>query len=297
MAGRPKRGIDYSSWSVDIFDSDTKIDKLLDSKGWIGFGIYFYLCQRAYGSDGYFYKWSYDDCATTARKMGGGINSGTVKETVSYCLQIDLFDKRLFDRWGVLTSRGIQRRYWVVLSERRSKTVYGEYWLLADKECKGLVKVGQNNDVQPSNGDYEPANDDVQAIKESKVKDSKEKEIKEYIDTAAPSSGCFANQELEQAFQLFVVCRERKTGEILSAEQIQLLREELCGISDRDNDRLAVVKKATVNSWKSFYPLKKTGKKKESGNRFNNIEHRDYNMDSLEGQLLNADRKEREKDG
>ena len=34
MAGRPKQGIDYSGWSVDIFDGDKKIDKLLDAKGW-----------------------------------------------------------------------------------------------------------------------------------------------------------------------------------------------------------------------------------------------------------------------
>lgn len=98
MAGRPKQGIDYSGWSVDIFDSDPKIDKLLDAKGWRGFGIYFFLCQRAYKTNGYFYKWSYDDCATTARKMGGGINSGTVEETVRFCFQVDLFDQRLFDR-------------------------------------------------------------------------------------------------------------------------------------------------------------------------------------------------------
>ena len=54
MAGRPKQGIDYSGWSVDIFDSDAKIDKLLDAKGWKGFGIYFFLCQRAYKTNGYF---------------------------------------------------------------------------------------------------------------------------------------------------------------------------------------------------------------------------------------------------
>lgn len=33
MAGRPKQGIDYSGWSVDMFDSDKKIDKLLDAQG------------------------------------------------------------------------------------------------------------------------------------------------------------------------------------------------------------------------------------------------------------------------
>ena len=56
MAGRPKQGIDYSGWSVDIFDGDKKIDKLLDAKGWKGFGIYFFLCQRAYKTNGVYQK-------------------------------------------------------------------------------------------------------------------------------------------------------------------------------------------------------------------------------------------------
>ena len=108
MARPPKVSIDYAGWSVNLFDNDPKMDKLLDAQGWCGFGVYFFLCQRAYGSDGYFYKWCYDDCATTARKMGGGIGAGTVKEAVDYCLRIGLFDEGLFVRWGVLTSRGIQ---------------------------------------------------------------------------------------------------------------------------------------------------------------------------------------------
>ena len=37
MAGRPKKRIDYAGWSVDIFSNDTKIDKLLDAQGWVGF--------------------------------------------------------------------------------------------------------------------------------------------------------------------------------------------------------------------------------------------------------------------
>ena len=186
MAGRPKQGIDYSGWSVDIFDGDKKIDKLLDAKGWKGFGIYFFLCQRAYKVNGYFYEWGYDDCATTARRMGGGISSGTVKETVDYCLQVDLFDKGLFDRWGILTSRGIQRRFWAVLSERRSKTVYGEYWLLKPEECKGLVKVSLFSDMQPTNDDVQGTNDDSLYRKESKVKKSRAKENKELPPSAPP---------------------------------------------------------------------------------------------------------------
>ncbi len=88
MAGRSKKRIDYSGWSVDIFSNDTKIDKLLDAQGWEGFGVYFYLCQMAFGGEGYFYEWCYDLCATTARKMGGGVGAGTVKRpwTTAYGL-------------------------------------------------------------------------------------------------------------------------------------------------------------------------------------------------------------------
>lgn len=185
MAGRPpKKGIDYAGWSVSIFDNDTKIDKLLDAHGWCGFGIYFYLCQRAYGGEGYFYQWGYDDCASTSRKMGGGIGSGTVREAVGYCLQIGLFDQGLFDRWGVLTSRGIQRRYWEVVKARDVRTVISDYWLLQDEECKGLIKLPLNMYLSDRNADYQtgkanfPAgNSNFPTQKESKVKKRKEKEI------------------------------------------------------------------------------------------------------------------------
>ncbi len=203
MAGRlPKKGIDYSSWSVDIFDNDTKIDKLLDAQSWNGFGVYFYLCQRAYGSDGYFYRWSYDDCASTARKMGGGIGSGTVRETVGYCLQIGLFDKGLFDRWGVLTSRGIQKRYIAVLKDRDVKRVIAEYWLLQENEnCKGLIKVPLNRDLSECNTDFSEGNKDFPEgnsnfppIKESKGEKRKEKENTKY-SSAEPDKLAAAQKE------------------------------------------------------------------------------------------------------
>ena len=181
MAGRPpKKGIDYAGWSVDIFDNDTKIDKLLEARGWEGFGIYYYLCQRAYGGEGYFYRWSYDDSASTSRKMGCGISAGTVRETVGYCLHIGLFDEGLFDRRGILTSRGIQRRYWEVVKARDVRTVISDYWLLQDDECKGLLKTPLNTNYPAGNTNYPAGNTNYPAgntnchsIKESKVNKSK----------------------------------------------------------------------------------------------------------------------------
>lgn len=174
MSGVPKIGIDFAGWNVDMFDNDTKIDKLLCSKGWIGFSVYFWLCMKAYGTEGYFYRWRYDDCASTARKMGSGISACTVRETVDYCLQISLFDKGRFDEWGILTSRGIQRRYWCVLQKRRVKKVYCEFWLLENDECPGIVKVSIKTDVHVSKRHVHDADVHPQsANKKSTVKESK----------------------------------------------------------------------------------------------------------------------------
>lgn len=179
MSGVPKTGIDFAGWNVDIFDKDTKIDKLLCSKGWTGFSIYFWLCMKAYGTEGYFYRFCYDDCASIARKMSSGISEGAVRETVDYCLQISLFDKGRFDEWGILTSRGIQRRYWCVLQRRRVKKVYCEFWLLEDDECPGLVKVSLKTGVQVAKSNVHDADEHLHDAEgpKSKVKKSKYKDI------------------------------------------------------------------------------------------------------------------------
>jgi len=174
MAGKPKRSIDFAGWRTDIFENDSKIDELIEAQGWIGFSIYFYLCQKAYASDGYFYRWSYTNAATTARRMGGGIRSETIRQVVGLCLQIGLFDKRLFDREGILTSRGIQRRYIVAIQKRSFKEVEGKLWLLSEEESEGLIVIPENGHSLPENGHSLPE----RPTKESKVKESKVKESK-----------------------------------------------------------------------------------------------------------------------
>ena len=203
--------------------------------------------------------------------MGGGISSGTVKETVDYCLQVDLFDKRLFDEWGVLTSRGIQRRFWTVLSERRNKTVYSEYWLLKPEECKGLVKVSLISNVQPTNDHLHGTDNDSPPIKESKVN----KKI--YIAF---------QPEVEQAFQLYLLVRENNYGSIIP-EQVEALREELVSLTSDPGKQLTIVKKATSWGTKGFEDTdKKTKSRKPQKSKFNNYTGRDYDMNALELQML-----------
>ena len=85
--------------------------------------------------------WTCDDAATVARRIGGGVGSKTVNDTVGLCLRIGLFDNMLFEEHGILTSRGIQRGFTPVLKKRRCKSVIAEYWLLNADESAGAVLV------------------------------------------------------------------------------------------------------------------------------------------------------------
>ena len=145
MRGRPpKMSLDYSGWETNIFD-DPKIDKLMDAQGCIGFTVYFYLCQKAYGTNGYFFPWTGDDAATTARKIGGGVGSESVMNTVNFCLRIGLFNNDLYVGYKIITSRGIQKRFALVAKTRTNTPIISEYWLLEKNEYdEGLVKVALN---------------------------------------------------------------------------------------------------------------------------------------------------------
>lgn len=179
MSRTPKHGIDYAGWDTAIFEADTKIDALLDAQGGEGFYIYFYLCQKAYASDGYFYRWRYADATTTARKMGGRIRAETVKATVGTCCKVGLFDKRLLECEGILSSRGIQRRFIAAIQKRSYRAVDRRYWLLDEAETAAegitflkeiLPDVGDSyahkDDFLPEKADFLPENSPYK-VKES----------------------------------------------------------------------------------------------------------------------------------
>ncbi len=148
-----------------MFDNDEKIDKLLDAQGWIGFSIYFFICQKGYATDGYFYKWSAASSTTIARKMGAGVRSGTVKATVEVCVHCGLFDNRLFEA-GILTSRGMQRRFAHAIASRRVRRAKADYWLLdADETAKFRIELTPSDGSLPSSHEKQESNAHLQEAK------------------------------------------------------------------------------------------------------------------------------------
>ena len=76
MAGQPKQGLDFAAWDVHILDDDERFDVLIDAQGWSGFGVFFYICTKAYANNGYYYEWrEKTSAAAIAKRMSGGIKS------------------------------------------------------------------------------------------------------------------------------------------------------------------------------------------------------------------------------
>ena len=276
--GKPQKpGIDYASWNVNIFDGDEKIDRLIEAQGWNGFSIYFFLCQRAYATDGYFYRWSYDNAATTARKMGGGIKSETVKQTVASCCQIGLFDKGLFDQEGVLTSKGIQRTYGKAIQRRRRKSVNETFWLLPKDETEEYEITFNDSDsprekryvekqlryADKCQRDADKCQRDADSPK-SKVKKSKVKESKEEKDNSAPqqrrttATGMIEamgfNPDLEQAVKEWVKYKTEKRQSYRETglkSLLTMVRNKAA--KEGDASVIEAINLAMASNWQGFH--------------------------------------------
>uniref|UniRef100_UPI004029F639 DUF4373 domain-containing protein n=1 Tax=Gemmiger formicilis TaxID=745368 RepID=UPI004029F639 len=99
---------------------------------------------------------AYDNAASTARKLGGGLKSTQVRAIVDLCVSLGLFDKALFTTDGILTSRAIQSRYLDGIARRTGEIpIIVEYWLLEVTPRAGLVFVHKNGETAYKNPDNE----------------------------------------------------------------------------------------------------------------------------------------------
>ena len=245
----------------------------------LGVTIYDVIIKMIYRK-GYYLENQMNQLALTVQKTIGSKwirNKDLVLQVVQYCADIGLFDKDL-SLQSVLTSAGIQKRY--SLATVRSKAQIVKYRLIEKESDKSLLSAPLKGISATEKGIS--ATEIQNNGAEMPLKESKGNSI--YNTTFSP--------ELERAFQMYLLVRRNNFGE-MPEEQIQALREDLITLSDKEQDRLAIVKKATASGWKSFYPLKRSQDNKGSQvqstkkkNSFGNFHQREYDYAALEASLL-----------
>lgn len=107
MSRPKKQGMEY--FTVDVnFYQDIKIRKLIRYKGVQAVSVYHILLCQIYAS-GYYLLWD-DDIPFTVSEIAH-LEEDYVKDVIDYCLSIELFNKTLYEQNNVLSSRGIQQRF------------------------------------------------------------------------------------------------------------------------------------------------------------------------------------------
>lgn len=164
-----KSGIDFFPLDVTL---DTKFELIEAEYGLTGFGVVVHLLQEIYGKAGYYIEWTEEVALLFARKVGLG--GSVVSEIIEASIRRGMFDKEKYDKYHVLTSRGIQKRYFEAVSRRKVLEV--DYNILL-VDCALLLP---NVDIQAKNVNILSKNADIS--KQSKVEKSKvEKSKEEYI--------------------------------------------------------------------------------------------------------------------
>lgn len=138
MARPYKRGLDYFPFDVDFF-SDPKVLAISGEFGIKGEIVLTKLLCAIY-RNGYFILWEEQ---AKMRLLGilPGISPDLLDSIVNRLVRWNFFDKNLFNSARVLTSRGIQRRYFEIVKRRKEKT---EYPYLLVNVCNNPVNVCNN---------------------------------------------------------------------------------------------------------------------------------------------------------
>ena len=180
MARPTKKGLDYFPLDVD-FLSDLKVRRIIKACGKEAVHILVALLANIYRDEGYYVLWDDDLAFLVADEVG--TKEGTVEELVRKAVQVKFFDKDIFDKYSVLTSKGIQSRYILATKERKKVELEYKYLLTNEVNRSNISINGRNNSVNQGNN------------QQSKEKKSKEKEIKEDA-TASESASLETFQKL-----------------------------------------------------------------------------------------------------
>ena len=181
MARPLKDGVDYFSLDCQM---DDEIKYIEAEFGLDGFATVIKLWQRIYGDKGYYCTFTRTVKLMFAQSINKGVNF--VDEVINRCTEYGIFDRRLYKKYGVLTSSGIQKRYAKMTERRNLFTIDGRYLLISAP--KNWV-IANNNGVNVDNNGVNVDNNT-----ESKVNVESKNGNKREITTTTTTESAHASE-------------------------------------------------------------------------------------------------------
>jgi hypothetical protein len=135
MARPTKDGLEYFPLNTK---NDDKFDLIEARHGLEGFAIVVKLYQRIYDDYGYFYPWGDKQKLLFSRSISTPI--ATIETIIQSAVEFGIFDSDRF-KIGILTSRGVQRRYFEASKKRKALTLYTDVLLIIPEKTDKTTYV------------------------------------------------------------------------------------------------------------------------------------------------------------
>ncbi len=185
MARPTKAGLDYFELDCQL---EEKVRLIQAEYGLKGFAIVVKLYQKIYGELGYYCEWNDDSLLLFMSENGlPSDNKNLIQSIVDACIRRNIFSQQLFDKFGILTSEGIQKRYLNATSRREKVEMKKEYLLLSvgnntNNVCINSINVNRNSVNVCRNTQSRVEESKVEKSKENKYS-SETKAIVEYLNS------------------------------------------------------------------------------------------------------------------
>lgn len=235
-----KKGLDYFPFDVDFFQ-DEKIQFVSARFGMKGEAVTLRLLCKIY-RQGYYINWDEDIALLFAKSVGDGCQHSLVNDVVNELLKRGFFHEGIFKRFSILTSKGIQQRYFEAASRRKNVEYDPRFLLINLSKFKNVVALNQNADIK---------NENVDILKQSRVEERREKKSK--VEESRPSSGGDGGN----VFSVFEKCGFQVNGytaetlaELTDTYSEEWVCEAIKRAADRGKKTIAYVK-GILNSWQT----------------------------------------------
>lgn len=300
MAGRQyKEGLDYFSLDCHM---DEKVELIEAEYGLKGFAIIVKLYQSIYSGFGYYCEWTPDISVLWARRLGvshsvgigdvgkvddkacalPGFPNNLMNNVVAASIRRNIFSEELFNKFGILSSSGIQKRYISATYERKKVELKKEYLLISIPKNRNNVVINSINRT-------------INSININKNEQSKGKESKVNKNTMCIAD---ANALFESLWKLYPLKRGKdKVSDTNKLKLLEIGLDEMSRAIDRyktewekDSDWRKPQNGSTffnsgyVDYLDANYVPGKSGPQKKSG--FNQFQQNDYDFNELEKELL-----------
>jgi len=185
MAAPIKKGLDYFPLHIDFFD-DPKILIVEEKYGTKGSNIAARLLCWVY-KEGYYIDWSEEMALVFAKRVGNGVTGALVSEIVSSLIKCKFFDENLYNKYSILTSKGIQYRWSLITKQLKRKCVIDFKYNLTTELIKVTTELtAVNTELTQADNELTQLEKELIRQRKGKGKGKVKVKVKEREEEAPP---------------------------------------------------------------------------------------------------------------